>query len=192
MEVIDSAFRKITENQAKELTTHFVCADGIIYDGDIMHEDESELFILQRMKKYKIKKVMVTIIRMERLELITKEEMEKYCRGEYFDRKDSVNDDLESLFEDLRLGKQPDEVVHTYFVPKLMEEEMVLVQRKDTTYFETFWLGDPDVPEAEMLLSESDSKYVQVWGRRRTFTIDYSPEICSDNLSVTSSEESSL
>ena len=108
-------------------------------------------------------------------------------------RKDSVNDDLESLFEDHRLGKEPDEEVLTYFLPKLTEEEMKSVNGKDATYFETFrWSWNPDVKEAEMILSESDSKFVEGWGRRRTFTIDYSPEICSDNLSVTSSEESSL
>ena len=53
-------------------------------------------------------------------------------------RKDSVNDDLESLFEDLRLGKEPDEEVLTYFLPKLTEEEMKSVNEKDATYFETF------------------------------------------------------
>ena len=44
---------------------------------------------------------MVTIIYMQRRYLITKEAMEKYCKGEET-RKDSVNDDFESLFEDLR------------------------------------------------------------------------------------------
>ena len=34
--------------------------------------------------------------------------MESYCKGEE-DEKDSVNDDLESLFENIRLGKEPDE-----------------------------------------------------------------------------------
>ena len=104
--------------------------------------------------------------------------MEKYCKGEekipYLEEtyKDSVNDDLESFFEDLRLGKEPDEHVWTYFLPKLTEEEMELVEQKDTNYFQTFYEDDPDVPEAEMLLSESDSKYVKGWNHRRTFTID--------------------
>ena len=70
---------------------------------------------------------MVTIIYMWRQNLITKEAMEKFTKGEKsYGRhyKDSVNDDLESLFEDLRLGKEPDEFVKTYFLPKLTEEEM--------------------------------------------------------------------
>ena len=118
---------------------------------------------------------MVTMIRMERIKLITKEAMEKYTKGEEA-RKDSVNDDLESLFEDLRLGKEPKKKVYTYFLPKLTEEEMELVEQKDTNYFQTFNWPNPDVPEAEMLLSESDSKFLQGWGGRKTFTIDLENE----------------
>ena len=120
---------------------------------------------------------MVTKIYMSRRKLITKEEMEKYTKGEYDDRKDSVNYDLESFLEDLRLGKEPDEKVYTYFLPKLTEEEMELVEQKDTNYFQTFfWSWNPDVPEAEMLLSESDSKFVRGGGYRRTFKIENSSE----------------
>ena len=130
------------------------------------------------MKKYKIKSVMVTIIHMWRLNLITKESMEKYCKGEK-DEKVSVNDDLESLFDDLRLGKQPLERVLTYLLPKLTEEELEAVERKDPTYLETFELaGNADVSEAQMKLSESDSKFVEAFGMRRTFTIN-NPSRCS-------------
>ena len=52
---------------------------------------------------------------------------------------------------------------------------MKLVNGKDATYFETFrWSWNPDVEEAEMKLSESDSKFVQGEGWRRTFTIENS------------------
>ena len=69
---------------------------------------------------------------------------------------------------------------------------MKLVETKDTNYFETFMFSDnPDVPEAEMLLSESDSKFLEGWGYRKTFTIENSSENCSDNSSVTLSEDSS-
>ena len=111
--------------------------------------------------------------------------MEKYCKEEkrtYIGEniKDSVNDDLESLFEDLRLGKHPAYEVDTYFLPKLTEEEMKLVEQKDTNYLQTFFEEyngrNPDVPEAEMLLSESDSKFLKGWGYRRTFTIENSSE----------------
>ena len=75
------------------------------------------------MKKHKIKSVMVTSIYFYRSELITKEKMESYCKGDEW-LKESVNDDLESLFENIRLGKEPDEQVYTYFLPKLTEDEL--------------------------------------------------------------------
>ena len=163
---IDSTFQKITENEVKELKTHLVCAGG--YHDYIFLRTEN--FLREIMKKYNIKSVMITFIDMERLKLITKEAMENFCKGEQYE-KISVNDDLESLFEDLRLGKKPNEYVRTYFLPKLTVGEMKLVQRKDPSYLETFYFSNPDVEEAEMMLSESDSKFVQGLGRRRTFTI---------------------
>ena len=142
------------------------------------------------MKKHEIKSVMVTRIHLYRWRLITKEKMESYCKGEE-DRKDSVNDDLESLFEDIRLGKEPDERVWTYFLPKLTKEELELVERGDTRYFRTFSYSNPDVNETEMMLSESDSKYVQGYSRRGTFIIENSSENLSENLSENSNESSS-
>ena len=126
------------------------------------------------MKKYKIKSVMVTIFDMCRWQLITKEKMEDLCK-----RQVSVNDDLESLIEDIRLGKQPLEFCRTYFFPKLTKEELKAVARKDPSYLET--LSHPfnkDVDEAEMKLSESDSKFVQALGSRKTFTLN-NPSRCS-------------
>ena len=116
---------------------------------------------------------MVTSIGSARFKLITKEEMESYCKGEK-DEKDSVNDDLESLFENIRLGKEPNEWVYTYFLPKLTEEELELVERRDTTYLQTFQWSNPDVDETEMMLSESDSKYVRGRSWRKTFVIENS------------------
>ena len=47
--------------------------------------------------------------------LITKEQMENYCIGKEAE-KESVNDDLEKFFEEIRLGKDHDEFVETYFL----------------------------------------------------------------------------
>ena len=117
----------------------------------------------------------MTFFYMERWRLITKEATDKYCKGEELEEV-SVHDDLESLFEDLRLGREVlDDTYHTYFLPELTTKEMELVRRKDTRYLETFNLylyGNPDVDEAEMKLSESDSKFLYGRGHRRTFTIE--------------------
>ena len=178
--------RKNFENETKELKIHFIYAGNYYW-----HKDKVRSFILKGMKKYNIKSVMVTRIYMERWRLIRKEAMGRYCsvvlqksnpplskkqvlspthREE--DRKTSVNDDLESLYEDLRLGKEPDEEVQTYFLPKLTEKEMKLVERKNTTFLQTFYFSHPDVEAVKKNLPESDSKFVEGLGWRTTFTID--------------------
>ena len=165
--VIDSAFAKIVESDTKNMEIHFVAA---VYSFDRMKSA-----ILKGMKKYKIKKVMLTTIRIERRYLITKEKMEDYSDGKLYP-KDSVNDDLESIFEDVQNGKEPAYDVRTYFLPKLTKEELEMVEKKDENFMETFF-GLPeivDVDEEEMKASESDSKYVYGQGRRTTITIENS------------------
>ena len=107
--------------------------------------------------------------------MITKEIMEKICQGKDKHRKISVNDDLESFLEDLRSGKEQDEIVSTYFLPKLTGEELELVERNDRSYLGTFQLPDPRVKKAEKRLSESDSRFVDGLSWRKTFTIKDSP-----------------
>ena len=120
--------------------------------------------------------------------------MESYCKREKYE-KDSVNDDLESLFENIRLGEEPDEKVLTYFLPKLTEEELELVERRDRSYLQTFFVGadgkNPDVDETEMMLSESDSKYVRGWSERKTFVIKNLSEKSSETATQNSSENQS-
>ena len=53
-----------------------------------------------------------------------------------------------------------------------------MVERRDTSYLQTFgayrYERNPDVDETEMMLSESDSKYVRGWSNRKTFFIENS------------------
>ena len=63
------------------------------------------------MTTYKVKKVMVTMMSMYRWYLISKEQMESYCKGQET-KKESVNDDLEFLFHDLQLGSKPPKPFH--------------------------------------------------------------------------------
>ena len=143
---------------------HFVYA-GIHYRD---HEEQLKLFILAGMNKYKLKKVMLTKIDIWREYLITKEKMENVCMGKEC-RKESVNDDLESLLGDIRLGKHPAFHVRTYFLPKLTKNELLLVESKDYSFMDTFgYKMHADVNKAEMVASESDSKFVCGLGYRRT------------------------
>ena len=124
------------------------------------------------MKKYNLKKVMVTCLGMWRRELITKEKMENFYKEGFLPSKESVNNDQESLFENIRLGKEPDDRVWSYFLPKLTVKELKLIEIKDHDYLQTFLLSDPDVDIAEMKASESNSKFVQAFCLRKTFTIE--------------------
>ena len=150
---------------------HFAYAGWYYFVSDRV--DRLRSFILNGIKKYNIRKVMVTTIYMERMNLITKEKMENYCDGK--EDKESVNNDLEKLFEDIQLGKQPNDFVDTYFLPKLTKEELELVERKDEDFMKTFYRKmDADVDKAKMMMSESDSKFIYCLGGRKTFTIENS------------------
>ena len=165
---IDSALQKINENVAKELKIHFV------YAGWSYHEYKLRSMILNGMKKHKIKSVMMTRIDLWKGNILAKEEMESYCKGEK-DRKDSVNDDLESFFENLRLGKEPDEEVSTYFLPQLTDEEMELVKTRETNFYYNFvdiFYSEPDP------VIHDEKIYFHGRSHRRTFVIETS---CLDN-----------
>ena len=140
--------------------------------------------ILKGMKKYKIKSLMVTTLSLFRWKLITKEKMKNYCKGKE-DEKESVNDDLEVFFENIRLGKnvENEELVGTYFLPKLTKEELKLVENKNSFYLATFFQMKPDVEKAEMEASESDSKYVHAISHRGTFTLCPNDFEFQENLS---------
>ena len=169
--VIHSAFTKIVDYQMQNMDIHFVYASEYYY-----YSDRLRSFILKEMTKCNIRKVMMTIISMGRKELITKEKMENYGKGNEFE-KFSVNDDLESLFDDLRLGKEPNVYGRTYFLPKLTNEELKLVAKKDLNYMNTFvYQMDADVSKAEMQASKSNSKFVMAICRRETLMLENPPK----------------
>ena len=115
------------------------------------------------------------MINLRRGYLITKEHMENICNGNDSDLEKSVNDDLESLLEDLLLGKEPTDRVEIYFFPKLTKQELKLVEKKDKKFMNTFGTHlYADVSKADMEASESNSKFVHGYGGRRTFTIENS------------------
>ena len=171
--MINSAFAKIVESKADDLEIHFIYA-GEYYN---IENDNFISFFSKGMKIYKIKSVMVTSINMWRLQLIKKERMENYCKGKEW-QKDSVNDDLESLFQDLQLGKEPSDHNDSYFLPKLTNEELKLVDKNDQIYLKT--LKSTENPlfgvdlreqETEMMMSESKSKFVEGFADRFTIRI---------------------
>ena len=148
---------------------HIICA-GYYYKWEY---ETFQSFVTRALKKQNLKSVMVTNLSMRRENLITKETTTNLCLGKTDLNgnrlEGSVCDDIESVFENLQLGKRPKPWAHTYFLPRLTEEEMELVERGDQVYFQTFHQSEnPDVRRAEMMLSESDSKYVRGLCQRNT------------------------
>ena len=162
--------RRITASKSNDLTIHFMCTINGRFFTDYWRK-KLRSFIIEEMEHHEIKKVMVTILLIRRYNLITKETMESFCEGKKL-RKDSINDDLESFFEKLRLGYEPHEDVGTYFLPKLTDKELKLAEKKDFDFFQTFDSLNPDVDEALMKASESESKFVQGYCWRSTFVIE--------------------
>lgn len=112
------------------------------------------------MKKYKIKSIKMTLIYMEKIKLITSEEMKSYCNGESGLHRISINDDLEVLFEELQQGNRTSFSNRTYFLPRLPEDKMELVEMKDVEYSRSFRVKNPDVSKRKMQLSKSESKFI--------------------------------
>ena len=106
--VICSAFERILANETESLQIHFI---HVSHDWVLAQKVKS--VILKGMKKYKIESVMVSSFYMERWNLITKEKMVDHCKGKTIE-KESVNDDLESFFEDIRLSKETTKVGFKY------------------------------------------------------------------------------
>ena len=103
-----------------------------------------------------------------------KEKKNQYCLGKDYVLRESVNDDFESLLESISIGIEPENFAKTYFLPKLTEEEMKLVERKNPNYLKTFTIENSDVNEAEMNKSESDDKFCLSVCERKTFTFELS------------------
>ena len=166
--IIDAALHKISERKEGELKIHIIYA-GFYYVG----LDKLRSLVMKAMQKHTIETLMMTGYDLGKIRLITKEAMEDLSDGKKRWTKNSVNDDLELLFEDLQLGKESAKGIFlTYWSPKLTKEELKLVEEKNPDYFDTFNSLYPDVEEAEMKLSESDSKYVEGVGRRETFIME--------------------
>ena len=122
---------------------------------------------------------MVTVLGYRRMQLITKEEMENFCKGERY-AKGSVNDYLESFFNDIRLGIEPNENDCAYVLPKVTEEELDLAERKDPIYIKDFYLFNADEKDVDANVDfvlaidkyeENSEKFVHGDCSRYTFTL---------------------
>ena len=126
-----NAIKSAAENQIQGCKSHFIFA------GDIFRtEIRLRQVMIEGMKKYNINSAMVSILSSVRNNVTTKEEVQDHCKGKYED-KNSIHDDLDSFFERLCLGEEPNETARTYFFPKLSEKEMQLFEAEDPDFLLT-------------------------------------------------------
>ena len=119
---------------------------------------------------------------MLRQNLITKEKSKAAYLGKLKNEKAweneeiSFNDDLELFLSNLKNSKEIEfEVVASFFIPKLTNEELKLVESRDPEHLNTYldhYIGEnPDVEDEEMKKSDSKSKFVHGRCIRLTFPL---------------------
>ena len=118
-------------------------------------------------KGFECESFTITAIAMARNNVVTKEVMKKHYKGKFkHDHffKISVHDDLDSFFEQTKNFRFIDpSVIGTFFLPKLTNEELLLLKNKDENYLKLYaeyhFGQNPDVDETEMMKSKSKSKF---------------------------------
>ena len=156
-----------------------------IYCGYYYYWNKEKLqeMSLAKMREYGLQSAVLTIFGVFRRNLITKEKTKmayekKLKNVEDWDEFDgSMNDDLELYFENLQLKKEvEEEEVNSFFLPKLTNDELKLVEEKNFEFFSSY--GDfgvmgwnPDVDIGEMKKSNSKSKYSRCTCGRKSFPL---------------------
>ena len=178
-EIIDEGFKSMVSFGNDELVPHFIyCGHYYIWSRV---ENFKEMF-LTKMKEYGMKSSIVTMLRMYRRNLITKEKAKDASEGklkndeDWEDEEVSINDDLEMFLTNLLNSKEiKEEVVRSFFTPKLTEEELKLVEAKNKDHLNSYSVHyrgrNADVDPEEMKKSDSKSKYVHGRCWRRTFPL---------------------
>ena len=160
------------------------------YYSQSENRDKLKGFVSAAIKKYNLPSVMLTYLNMSRHHLVTKEMVDFMLSDNeefhfmssicprlnpsytgYTGNEQTVNDEIESFFEDIQLGREPISKSRTYFLPKLTEKELQLVAKKDRVYLQSLLFREPHVPEGIMKMSESRSRYVRGVCERRTIEL---------------------
>ena len=163
---------------------HFIyCGLHYLLDGKL--RNRLQKILLEKMRKYGIQSALLTGLHMVRRKLVTKEKAKQAYEGKLKNEKDwklykqSIGDDLEAFFENLQSQKEIRyETVGSFFLPKLTENELKLVEQRNeqhlSTYSRHYYQKNPDVDPEEMKKSDSRSKYVygRCWRETINLTIE--------------------
>ena len=190
IKIIDSAFKLIKNHRYQDLKPHFIFAGEYYIFNQIFRIIDRFKY---KMKKYNIEQVMMTMVHLWRDHLVTNKDMKHiYKEGTLVQSltepsrrsqiEISVHDDLESYF--LKLTSQDEskdevneELVWTYFLPKLTSEEMKLLKSQNTDFLKTFDRANPEIlekmeDEETMEINKTKSVFVSGGCIRRTVLLD--------------------
>ena len=170
-DVIDSGVKSAAEFGNDEMVPHFIYC-GYHYSWRKKSRILLQQIILTKMKSCGIGSAVLTMLGMSRRKLVTKEKVKQAYKGKLKDDQEweiyggSINDELENfLFKIQDQGATQEELVRSFYTPKLTKEELKLVQEKNekmlNTLSEHYFQRNPDVDVDEMKKSNSKSKYVQ-------------------------------
>ena len=184
-----NGIKSAVENQKQGSKSHFIFAGDAYW-----HEFALRPVLYEGMKKFRMNSALISVLSSMRSYVTTKKEVEDHCKGKFED-KNSIHDDLDLFFDRVCLGEEPDEIVRTYFFPKLSEKETKLFEAKDKNFMSTlsnakipFWArpsrseadseADPEVDLDQRIIEkqESKSKYIRGICLRRTFLINQNKE----------------
>ena len=180
-EIIDDGVKTACNFGNNDLLTHFIfCSHFLVLSGCYRQLKD---VILTKMGKYGMQSSILTLLDIERKNLITKEKMKAAYKGKLKNDEDwayyegSINDDLESFLNiiqqrELCLFKYAVECFH---LPKLSKDELKLVEEKNREHMMTYWYKwNADVDQEEMKKSDSKDKYVHTQCLRWTVHLDAS------------------
>ena len=147
MYLLDAIFEDAVDKNRKDLKMHIVYAGLTYYNRSAMDSSGPiALGVLYYvMQRYGLQSLLVTMLSMERVNLVTKEVMKEYYKGNRVENKEfdkvrysnlyakSMNDELDEFFEATKAETYFDLDVNnpgaTFFLPKITEKELRYVLR---------------------------------------------------------------
>ena len=188
---VDIGFKLMSAFENDDLVPHYVYSTHHVFS----RQKKLQEIILKKMKIYGIESSILTILRMGKQKLITKETYQQVAEGKlkkdqnWADYDGSINDDLDSYFNQFLNQKVlKDEQVISFFLPKLTEKELKQVEEKDMEYMQEYLLtilglasGNitaADVDIEEMQQSDSKDKYAHCHCVRDTINLSTKKSCC--------------
>ena len=181
LDIFDAGVKSIFDFGKDDLMPHFIYC-GLNYFNSMEQMEKLKGIILTKMRKYGIQSSILTMLWMQRQNLVTKEKVKKAAEGKLQNEpgwrlyEESINDDLERFIINLQnqIDVKPEDVF-SFLTPKLTTEELKLVQEGNEEHLKTYSYyfngKNPDVDVEEMKKSDSKSKYVHGYCLRKTIPL---------------------